>query len=235
MGKSAPPSPESPAHSLVIVETPLQVTEYGTVRTEWLSSRDAQQHTLQWTLAAIAVLIAGILTSDTRTEHALLFVLLAAAVVGIAACSHAIWFGEVLRMERAALFLRGLERRLACRAAAEQPARSAPLTWETWRGVEVEDRPDAWVPKASASIIAGFGLYGLLALAGILILLDAWRDDQLSSANQHVAIALAIATGLVYCVVLLYMGLVLRKVREVSKRAANLELVDPTDMSMEKV
>lgn len=209
----------------------LQTTEYETVRAEWLSSRDAQQHTLQWTLAAIAVLIAGILNSDARTHHQLLYVLLSAAVVAIAACSHAIWFGEVLRMERAALFLRGVERRLADRFAAEPSGRPAPLTWETWRGVNVKGRSDAWVPKASASIIAGFGLYGLLALAGIVILVDASADRQIATAHQHVALVLAIVTGSIYGAVLLYMCLVALKVRKLSSRAADLDLVRPTDMS----
>jgi hypothetical protein len=226
--------PQIPTSSGAADEMGLQVAEYGTVRAEWLSSRDAQQHTLQWTLAAIAVLIAGILNSDARTHHQLLYVLLSAAVVAIAACSHAIWFGEVLRMERAALFLRGVERRLARRYAAEQPARPAPLIWETWRGVNVRGRTDAWVPKASASILAGFGLYCLLALAGIIILVDASTDRQIAAAHQHIALVLAIVTGSIYLAVLLYMCLVALKVRKLSSRAANLDPVEPAKMSTDQ-
>jgi hypothetical protein len=72
----------------------LRVAEYRSVRDEWMSSRDAHQHTLQWTLAAIAVLFAGILTSKIRYRQPELYVGLVGAAGLIATFSQAIWFGD---------------------------------------------------------------------------------------------------------------------------------------------
>ena len=98
----------------------------------------------------------------------------------------------------------------------------------------MKGRTDAWVPKASASIIAGFGLYGLLALTGIIVLVGASADRQIATAHQHVALVLAIVTGSIYVAVLLYMCLVALTVRRLSSRAADLDLVEPSDMSTDQ-
>jgi hypothetical protein len=56
---------------------------------------------------------ATIVSLKVRTAQPYLYVALAGVSVAVATCSQAIWFGEVMRMERSALYLRGLEQALS--------------------------------------------------------------------------------------------------------------------------
>lgn len=163
-------------------EESLRLAEYKSVRDEWLASRDAQQHTLQWTFAASAVLLAGILASDARTDEPFLYIAVAGAAAAISIFSQAVWFGEVVRMERAALFLRGLEAsfRQLPKGIADRP----PLTWETWRGNRPLDPNAPWISPASSSILGSFALFGLLAIAAVVILFSVAFDGQIACGDR---------------------------------------------------
>jgi hypothetical protein len=209
------------------LDVQLRVAEYNSVRAEWLSSRDAQQHTLQWTLAAVAVLLVGLLGSaHVRSEAPFLYVALAGAGVVLATCSQGIWFGEVMRMERAALYLRGIEEVLA---ASTRAGMLPPLLWESWRGRpklakarddEGEERP--WTSKASISIVASFGLYGLLSIAPLTVLIYGAVTTQLPLADRHLAVWVAGVTGGLFLVANAYMCAEALKIRADSSKAAVL-------------
>jgi len=196
-------------------------SEYGSVRTEWTSARDAQQSTLQWTLATLGVLLAGIATSDFGTHRPFLFIALGASVIAIAMCSEAIWFGEVMRMERAACYLRGLEKALwPLVGTNEYPL----LMWETWRGDETMHKPgSAWVKKATPSIIASFGLYAVLAVPGFVVLASEGSDHNVSGANRILAWVLFAVLGLVYLVFTEYLRRAALEMRDGSDKYANFE------------
>lgn len=168
------------------------------MRQEWLASRDAQQHTLQWTFAASALILAAILNSGARTEETFLYVSLAGATAALSTFSQAVWFGEVLRMERASMFLRGLE------AAYLQLPRGKPelppLMWDTWRSNKPQSPDSPWISPASSQIIGGFALYQLLNLAAIVVLLSVFFDHQFSDSNRGFAL------GLACCAVAIYVG-----------------------------
>lgn len=174
----------------------LRLAEYQSVRQEWLASRDVQQHTLQWTFAASAILLAGILNSDARSEEPFLYVALAAATAALSIFAQAVWFGEVVRMERAALFVRGLEASFA----QLDPAGSdrAPLTWETWRSNPPSDRESPWIPPARTSIVGGFALYTLLALAAVVILFSVVFDGGIPPGDRIFAGILAITAMILF-------------------------------------
>lgn len=176
----------------------LRLAEYESVRQEWLASRDVQQHTLQWTFAASAILLAGILNSDARSEEPFLYVALAAATAALSIFSQAVWFGEVVRMERAALFVRGLEASFA-ELGGEADGR-APLTWETWRSNPPADRASPWIPPARTSIVGGFALFLLLTLAAVVILVSVVFDSGVPSGDRIVAGAFAGLALLLYVV-----------------------------------
>jgi hypothetical protein len=163
----------------------LRIAEYESVRQEWLASRDVQQHTLQWTFAASAILLAGILNSDARSEEPFLYIALAAATAALSIFSQAVWFGEVVRMERAALFLRGLEASFTG-LVGETGAR-APLTWETWRSNPPPDQTSPWMPQARTSIVGVFALFLLLTLAAVVILLSVVFDNGMPSGDRITA------------------------------------------------
>jgi hypothetical protein len=176
----------------------LRLAEYESVRQEWLASRDVQQHTLQWTFAASAILLAGILNSDARSDEPFLYIALAAATAALSIFSQAVWFGEVVRMERAALFVRGLEASFA--QLAEGTGERAPLTWETWRSNPPSDRTSPWIPPARTSIIGGFALFLLLALAAVVILLTVVFDSGMPSGDRIVAGIFALLAIALYAV-----------------------------------
>lgn len=176
----------------------LRLAEYESVRQEWLASRDVQQHTLQWTFAASAILLAGILNSDARGEEPFLYVALAAATAALSIFSQAVWFGEVVRMERAALFVRGLEASFA--QLVKEPDERAPLTWETWRSNPPPDRTSPWIPPARTSIVGGFALFLLLTLAAVVILVSVVFDSGMPSGDRIAAGTFALLAVVLYAV-----------------------------------
>jgi hypothetical protein len=176
----------------------LRLAEYKSVRAEWIASRDIQQHTLQWTFAASALLLAAILNSDARSNQPFLYVALAAAVAALATFSQAVWFGEVVRMERAALFLRGLE--ASFHRLPGEPERNPPLTWETWRGNRPSDSNAPWIPPAASSIVGSFALFLLLTLAAIVVLFSVALDGQIPCGDRVVAAVFAFLALAIYSV-----------------------------------
>lgn len=186
------------AHETQRFADQLRIAEYESVRQEWLASRDVQQHTLQWTFAASAVLLAGILSSDARSEEPFLYIALAAATAALSIFSQAVWFGEVVRMERAALFLRGLEASVA--DLVGETGTRAPLTWETWRSNPPPDRTSPWIPPARTSIVGGFALFLLLSLAAVVILLTVVFDNGMPSGDRIMAGGFALLAIVLYVV-----------------------------------
>jgi hypothetical protein len=176
----------------------LRLAEYESVRQEWIASRDVQQHTLQWTFAASAILLAGILNSGARSDQPFLYVALAAATAALSIFSQAVWFGEVVRMERAALFVRGLEASFA-QLVGESGDR-APLTWETWRSNPPPDRTSPWIPPARTSIVGGFALFLLLMMAAVVILLSVVFDNGMPTGDRITAGAFALLAVVLYAI-----------------------------------
>jgi hypothetical protein len=174
----------------------LRLAEYESVRQEWLASRDVQQHTLQWTFAASAILLAGILNSGARSDEPFLYVALAAATAALSIFSQAVWFGEVVRMERAALFVRGLEASFA--QLVGDSGDRAPLTWETWRSNPPPDRTSPWIPPARTSIVGGFALFLLLMLAAVVILLSVVFDHGMPTGDRIIAGVFALLAIILY-------------------------------------
>jgi hypothetical protein len=152
----------------------LLVAEYQSVREEWLAARSAQHQTWQWSMAALAVLVAATVTAGSRAQHSWSFVLGATATVVFATASQVIWLGEFLRMERAALFLRGRE--AALHRTLPTVAGQVALRWEIWRANRPVGNASPWVPGAGLLVAAAMALYAIAAIAGIVVLVVAARD-----------------------------------------------------------
>jgi hypothetical protein len=200
----------------------LRVAEYESVRQEWIASRDVQQHTLQWTFAASAALIAGIVASEARNDVPFLYVCIAAATAALSIFSQAVWFGEVVRMERAALFVRGLE--LSYSELRQIDDGRAPLTWETWRSNPPTDSSVPWIHPARTSIVGGFAIFLLLTLAAVIILLSVTVDNGLPTGDRITAgifAVLAIATYVIANYEMCSKALYIYKIRWHSSGAAD--------------
>lgn len=181
----------------------LRVAEYKSVREEWLTSRDAQQHTLQWTLAALAVLLAGILTSPARDQQPFVYVTVAGAIAAIATASQAIWFGELMRMERAALFLRGLE--ASFKDLNVDSPWPPPLIWDSWRAFRGDSQGSPMIYSAAPLLIACFAIYALLVGAALAVLVAATGDHRIPEGDQHLALTVAGIASAMYVGSTLYL------------------------------
>jgi hypothetical protein len=208
----------------------LRVAEYNSVRAEWLASRDAQQQTLQWTLAALAVLLAGTLSLRARAEQPFVYVALLGVEVAIATFSQAIWFGEVMRMERAALYLRGLEQ-----VTSEMTPTGGfpPLMWERWRGDPKNREKSLWVAKAAPLVIGCFALYGLLAIAGLLILVATALDHHIPHGDHTFAIVAGATASALYSGVTSYICLQALLIKDTSDKPVNLHMFKAEAMEIE--
>jgi|SRR5436305_713339 len=203
--------------------TKMRVVEYETVRDEWISARDAQQHTLQWTLAALVVLFAAVLGSKARQHQPELYVGLAFGAGLVAIFSQGIWWGEVSRMERASLFLRGLE--VSISRLTKSLGGPPPVSWNTWRGSPPAHNPDdPWIGTAWLQIAGSFCLYLSLTCAAAAILIFAARDDTLPSADQKFATCSVIVLGGIYLIVTAYMGFRAISIWRSKGKAPDLEI-----------
>jgi hypothetical protein len=153
----------------------------------------------------------------------------ATAVVGFASSiSQAIWFGEALRMERAALYLRGREQELKIwLRSSPGESRPSPLSWETFRGVEPQDKSAPWVPKSKVSIMAAVSLYGIMWLAGTGLLAETTLFHASKLGDSEHALAYVFLGGSVasYVVVTAYILVVGRSVFLSSSEGAKLEAI----------
>lgn len=203
----------------------LRVAEYKSVREEWLSSRDAQQHTLQWTLGALAVLFAAVLTSDARQQEPFVYVAIAGAISALAVASQAIWFGELMRMERAALFLRGLEKAFSELNAGEPWP--PPLIWDSWRAFRGNHKNSPMIYSAAPLVIACFAIYGLLTMGALAILIAAVGDGEVPPDDQLLALILASAVVALYCASTLYLALKARSILRSFNKPAQFDHLYP--------
>lgn len=204
------------------------LAEYESVRREWLESRTAQQQTFAWTLAGTTVLVAATFRSSMWTEAPWLYVMASAGLSVASLASFGIWFGEVSRMERASLYLRGLERDLGRMMVAADGRQ--PLLFERYRAVEPPDDGGAdylWVPKSSSLVKGALILYiGLPAFGLVMLGVAAFGGVSLKSSTAHVAawvllvglLLTAVRVTWVFCKALL-------KIRESSSGTPDLDVV----------
>ena len=98
----------------------LRIREYESLRQESSDARQSQQAVLSWSLAAFAVIFGGLLAGlENRVPAWIVVLVFALAIPGLAVGAAFAWAGELLRMERAGMYLRGIERSL-WRVAPEQ-------------------------------------------------------------------------------------------------------------------
>ncbi|HEX5924187.1 MAG TPA: hypothetical protein VFY45_10170 [Baekduia sp.] len=214
----------------------LVVAEYTSVRSEWLEARDAQQQSMQWTFAAIAVILAGIFSKDLRNTDPFVYALGTAVVAFASSLSQAIWFGEALRMERAALYLRGREQQLRMwlqPSSNESSSWPAVLAWETFRATRPDkqhgDRVAAMprVVNSAVSIVAAICLYGVMWLAGIGLLAEATfsHASKLDGTEHTIAYWLFGGAAVTYLVITGYLVRHAVSVYRSSHQGANLDAI----------
>lgn len=152
--------------------------EYQKLRDESMQAMQAQQSTLQWSIAAFGAIIAGTLvvivqkgSRPTPTES---FVALGIVIPAFVICCGMAWVGELFRMERIGVYLRGLETEMAKVVRevkqSDAGAGSNPLTltpmWELF--IATPSRREMGITKQRIGYIGSVGIY-ILALMGCLV------------------------------------------------------------------
>jgi hypothetical protein len=139
-------TPEDAAFESAEFHRTLLAAEYASLRDESAQARQAQQSVLQWSLGAASVLLAGAVAftskeSPASSATAVFLLIYGFGMPAFAAAAFMAWFGELIRMERAGMFLRARERQLwPVRAPAdpgsyvtEGDAWQHPIMmWENW-------------------------------------------------------------------------------------------------------
>jgi hypothetical protein len=133
-------------------------------------------------------------------------------------------------MERAALYLRGLEE-----VASELAPTGGfpPLMWERWRGDPENRMKSLWVAKAAPLIIGCFALYGLLAIAGLLILVATTLDRHIPPGDHIFAIVVGATASALYSGVTSYICLQALLIKDTSDKPVNLEMFKAEAMEIE--
>jgi len=90
--------------------------EYKAMREETVLALTAQQHILQWSMAGLSALLAGGLvylngyaTDPTAVHLTVSLIIFGVVIPGVAFCGNLAWWGEVFRMERSGIHVRGME------------------------------------------------------------------------------------------------------------------------------
>lgn len=143
-----------------------------------MQAMQAQQSILQWSMAAFGAIIAGIIvvivqkgSRPTPTES---FVALGVVIPAFVICCGMAWVGELFRMERIGVYLRGLETEMA-KIVREGKYKDTGVDsirftltpmWELF--IAMPSRREMGITKQRIGYLGSVGIY-ILALIGCLV------------------------------------------------------------------
>ena len=167
----------------------LFLAEYASLRDESAHARQAQQAVLQWSLATSAVILGAAVAFFARGGPApptgAVFVFLLVYGFGMpafAAAAFMAWFGELLRMERVGVFLRGRERLTWDDAALREEIRESVSGGEAWRQAMVWEN---WIAFGTGGLGARKQIVGYLG--GVLLYVGLFVASELIFLNAALA------------------------------------------------
>jgi hypothetical protein len=159
----------------------LIMLEYEKLRDESVQSMQAQQAILQWSIASFGAILGAALILASQDPNSWLSAPVAFAVFGVAVPAFVLmcclaWFGELIRMERIGVYLRGIEFEVAhvLRAQATSPNNTAPvlpLRWETY--IAFSGKRAVGVTKQKVGYFGSVGIYSLVMVASLATAM--WR------------------------------------------------------------
>jgi hypothetical protein len=174
----------------------LAIMEYGTLRNESLQAMQAQQSTLQWSIAAFGAIIGGIALLVAQRPALLppsiIFAILGVAVPVFVMCCGLSWVGELLRMERIGVYLRGLELEIARavhhgkKESAREPSKSHVISpqWENF--ISSPPQRTEGITKQRVGYIGSIGIYILALLTSLSACVWYQWPPQRASTTQSV-------------------------------------------------
>ncbi len=231
--------------------------EYRSLREESKQALTAQQTTLQWSLAAFAIILAAGLAIEGRLldsgppvtaaggsgaaagHGTSYFIIFGFALPGLITAATMIWVGELYKMERVGCYLRARERSLLNTGMDSEPNRAGPLAkpllWESYLGLPNSrfQRPDGALGNSPIAFVGGISVYaGGLLISLALYLSALWTDPFAADSfwGRNEIEVLAVGTG--YAAIFYFCFVIgfIRSARQLSylsKRAARLDQVAP--------
>jgi hypothetical protein len=166
-------------------QTQLVVAEYAAVRHEIQTALSNQQSALSVGAATLG-LLAAVGARFWPTDMVLGGLVFALAVPAACVMAVRMWYGELLRIARAARFIAQLERWVNRRAAGKA------LTWEHWMS-QCRELPGQDLDHATwRSVVMGFGALAAMSVSLGLYLL--WHGEGPATAVPVAAIDAALLT-----------------------------------------
>jgi hypothetical protein len=143
--------------------------QYEVARVEANQTRHDQQSIINWNQAfAVALFAAGIIAikelDDVRVPQLLFGFVLPAVLVG----GTMAWAGEMIRMERTAVFLRALERSV-WRSTPDDESKSAWFVWENFLWSPPQEFQKAGYGKQSAGYAGIAIFYAAIYIASLFV------------------------------------------------------------------
>lgn len=232
--------------------------EYQSLREESAQARAAQQQILQWSLATFAaffaagiVLVAQDKVSITSgTAGSVYLVVLGLALPGLVIASSWAWMGELIRMERAGHYLRGLERSVSVQLGTSP----APLRWETHIALGAvhggsydkllapdegpppnEGRPEQHEHpegtgrgKQQLGYVGSAGLYAGVLLLSLVLFFMAWQSHQWDTDTPSAVVYGWLVVEGLFLVIFSGAGLMTKKsLKAIGRDAARLWSLQP--------
>lgn len=200
------------------VRRSLLVEEYKAIRAKSAEARDNQQSIIQWSLAAVGLVTAGVLAGSRSSGQDETFRLAVAfafctVVPLILLAALAIWLSEVSRMLRAARFLREREHAFGAASWSASPDERAdaasgqreielarrfaelPIMWEGLLATE-----PSWRGRADLGFVAVVLMYGALSVTscstGIWALYGGGNPSNLYEVMDWCGVGLTLVSGL---------------------------------------
>jgi hypothetical protein len=189
-------------------------SEYVSLRAESVQSFASAQSIIQWSLATYGVLFGAALVVLSRqsdpsykTFHDIaVLVIFTVLLPGLMCAATWQWLGEITRMERVGMYLRGLERYLARQGQNGQSLSEgdqlSPLNWETFLNSESGARKRNAPYVGTAAMFAGAFLSSLL-LAGF------WQFHLFAGSWWHFPFIFWPITGILFVAVFFFVSLML--------------------------
>jgi hypothetical protein len=229
------PEPAEPNQRMGVVDDlALAIMEYQKLRDESLQAMQAQQSTLQWSMATFGAIIGAIALLINQRALALqpiaTFVALGVALPTFVMCCGLSWVGELLRMERIGVYLRGLELEIA-RIALERgprgnhsayPAYVLTPQWETF--IASSSQRTEGLTKQRTGYIGSIGIYilALLTCLSACVWLQ-WLAHHTSAIQKITFTLLCIIELVVDFTIGFRLG---RKLAQASRAAVNIDALN---------
>jgi hypothetical protein len=215
----------------------LAIMEYEKLRDESLQAIQAQQSTLQWSMASFGAIIGGtallVAQKPTHLAPLVIFAIFGATIPAFILCCGMSWIGELFRMERIGVYLRGLELEIARALNKDNHHRRGGVAvtitpgWETF--IAAPPQRMQGVTKQRIGYIGSIGIY-IIAMAASLTacIWYQWSSNKAFLNQELLYTMLCVIEFIIYFCVGVHLG---RNLSRASRAVADIPTLRPLPSS----